>query len=91
MEKATSPIKISTLQYADDNTVPLSLTQIERFIDAMDSFAAGTGQHLNKNKTWLLPIGAPKDQPTAIKGLRVVPSAHHFRNRTPGKFRPRNF
>mmetsp|Transcript_3558 Transcript_3558/g.7227 ORF Transcript_3558/g.7227 Transcript_3558/m.7227 type:complete len:1219 (-) Transcript_3558:204-3860(-) len=75
IEKATSPLKISTLQYADDNTVPLSLTQIERFIDAMDIFAAGTGQHLNKNKTWLLPIGAPTGQPTAIKGLRVVPSA----------------
>eukprot|EP00889_Picochlorum_renovo_P006312 jgi/Picre1/33342/NNA_008666.t1 len=75
LAKATSPLKISTLQYADDNTVPLSLAQIERFIDAMDSFAAGTGQHLNKNKTWLLPIGAPKDQPTAIQGLRVVPSA----------------
>ncbi|WPT12293.1 hypothetical protein PSENEW3n2_00003951, partial [Picochlorum sp. SENEW3] len=73
--KATSPLQISTLQYADDNTVPLSLAQIERFIDAMDIFAAGTGQHLNKSKTWLLPIGAPTGQPTAIKGLRVVPSA----------------
>ena len=74
-EKATAPVKISTLQYADDNTVPLSSGQIGRFINAMDCFAAGSGQHLNKNKTWLLPIGAPTDQPTAIHGLRVVPSA----------------
>ena len=75
IEKATSPLQLSTLQYADDNTVPLTSAQIERFIDSMEVFAAATGQHLNKNKTLLLPIGTPKEQPTAIQGLQVVSSA----------------
>ena len=75
LEKANMIWKLSALQYADDNTIPLAPNQIEPFLNAMDTFAAATGQQLNKRKTWLLPIGQSTPQPASIQGLKVVSSA----------------
>ena len=71
---ATEPFVIPSLQYADDNTVPLFRSQIPSFLGAMDRFALASGQSLNKSKTWLLPIGKETPQPLDIMGLKVVQS-----------------
>lgn len=74
MIPANDPFIISSLQYADDNTVPLFQSQIPAFLCAMDRFESASGQSLNKNKTWLLPIGKESPQPLEIMGLKVVHS-----------------
>eukprot|EP00889_Picochlorum_renovo_P000046 jgi/Picre1/27076/NNA_000046.t1 len=67
---------IPTLQYADDNTVPLSsYADVSRFINIMHRFGRGTGQVLNMTKTLLLPIGQPAEHPRTIAGLQVVSEA----------------
>jgi hypothetical protein len=68
--------KICALQFADDNNVCLERFQVGPFVAAMELFARGTGQHLNMNKTHLLPIGKELEEPEdTIHGLQVVQSA----------------
>ena len=55
----TEPMEdvICLLQYADDSKVVLRPTQIPTFQTVMRKFALASGQHLNQDKTKLLPIG----------------------------------
>lgn len=68
---------LTALQYADDTEALLpSLEQLPAFLDAVRTFAAATGQHLNPSKSRLLPIGAlPPDLPPTSLGLQLVTSA----------------
>ena len=70
-------LRLTAPQYADD-TEPLlpSLDQVPALLDALTTFGAASGQHLNPEKTLLLPLGAvPPDLPADAHGLRVVNTA----------------
>ena len=70
-------LRLTAPQYADD-TEPLlpSLDQVPALLDALTTFGAASGQHLNPGKTLLLPLGAvPPDLPADAHGLRVVNTA----------------
>lgn len=67
--------RVTAIQYADDCSVFLSsLDAVPPFLQAMDTFAAASGQRLNRDKTVLLPIGTQRPLspgPTA-HGLRII-------------------
>jgi exonuclease III len=71
---------VSCTQYADDTTPLLngySEAHVQALIDAMDTFAAASGQHLNKQKCQLLLYGWDRleDPPDSIGGIKVVSKA----------------
>ena len=53
---------ICLLQYADDSKVVMKSDQAPIFHEVMRRFALATGQHLNQQKTHLLPIGKVRKQ-----------------------------
>ena len=67
----------TALQYADDANVLLSsFSDVPAFLAAMATFAAASGQALNLDKTFLLPLGLPLPAPSSPwHGLRIVSSA----------------
>jgi len=69
--------KICLLQYADDSKLVLQPDQLPTFNEVMGRFALATGQHLNQEKTHLLPIGKVGRQrfPTRIHGYKVTSEA----------------
>eukprot|EP00887_Chlorella_sp_A99_P006178 scaffold3.g6178.t1 len=69
--------RLAATQYADDTEALLpSLAEVPAFLAAMVTFGAASGQHLNPDKTVLLPIGAvPAGLPATAHGLRVVGAA----------------
>jgi len=71
-----APDLVGPLQYADDTNTITAPHQVGDFLQAMSTFAGATGQHLNLDKTHLLPIGAlPADLPSQEHGLQVVSQA----------------
>ena len=56
----------TALQYADDANVLLSsFSDVPAFLEAMATFAAASGQALNLDKTFLLPLGRPLPAPSS--------------------------
>ena len=73
---AAAPDLVGPLQYADDTNTITAPHQVGEFLEAMSTFAGATGQHLNLDKTHLLPIGAlPAELPSQVHGLQVVSQA----------------
>ena len=68
-------ILINTLQYADDSKIYMDENQIPIFKQTMDLFASATGQHLNVEKTKLLPISKQLVIPTQIAGFTTTTKA----------------
>lgn len=76
-------LHLSVSQYADDASAFLeggSLDEVtfrvKAFLEAMRTFAAATGQHLNRKKTQLFPIGAPPfSLPSSIESIDIVHNA----------------
>jgi len=69
--------RLTAFQFADDAEALLSsFDDIPSFLAAMRTFAAASGQHLNLDKTKVLPVGAaPAALPPVAHGLSVVSSA----------------
>ena len=76
-----APHRITAPQFADDTEVLLPSIQqcvVHDFLDAMGSFARASGQHLNTNKTVVMPIGqhvAGAVLPVEVEGLTIVTHA----------------
>jgi exonuclease III len=68
------PIHLNIIQYADDSKIYLKdQDQVPTLLAVLENFAAATGQHLNKEKTHVLGIGAiPQDLPDDFHGLQRV-------------------
>ena len=65
-------------QFADDlDALIRTRSQIPRFLEGMQQFAAATGQHLNVAKTQLLHLGHPDHAPPGPTehGLAVMPAS----------------
>lgn len=67
---------LSGAQYADDLKALLGMEQVPAFLEAMQLFAAASGQHLEPSKTQLLPVGKVAAMPATLAGLEVKGEAH---------------
>lgn len=71
---------IACVQYADDVQALLAgidEASVRQLLAVMTTFALASGQELNVEKSWLLPVGhvIPVDLPEEVLGMKVVPSA----------------
>ena len=78
--QVTKDVMIHGDQYADDTHALLksmSAEHVANFLLFMDIFSRASGQHLNRQKTVILPVGATHADavPTQVQGLSVVSEA----------------
>ena len=71
---------VACVQYADDVQALLAgidEASVGQLLAVMTTFAAASGQELNVDKSWLLPVGdvIPIDLPERVLGMKVVPNA----------------
>lgn len=71
---------VACVQYADDVQALLAgidEASVGQLLAVMTTFAQASGQELNLDKSWLLPVGhvMPTDLPERVLGMKVVPTA----------------
>ena len=72
--------RVACVQYADDAQALLAdidEASVGQLLAVMTTFAQASGQELNVDKSWLLPVGhvIPLGLPDQVLGMKVVPSA----------------